>query len=81
MGRGVTSDSCIDKAAPAGSQGSQDQGRQMTREHGDGGQSVSHPRSVQEKAGRQTPHREGNPPSQATKTFPQPQHLREPRLS
>ena len=36
-GRGVTSDSCIDKAAPTGGQGSQDWGRQMTRECRDRG--------------------------------------------
>ena len=70
MGRGVTSESCIDKTIPAGGQGSQDWGRQMTREHGDGGQSVSHPRGVQEKAGRQMPHREGDLPSKATQNIP-----------
>ena len=70
MGRGVASDSCIDKATPAGGQGSQDQGREMTREHGDGGRSVSHLRGASEKADRQTPHQEGDPPSKATQNVP-----------
>ena len=70
MGIGVISDSCADKAAPAGGQGSQDRGRQMTREHGDGGRSVSHPRGASGKARRQRPHQEGNPPSKATQNVP-----------
>ena len=36
-GRGVTFNSPVDKTAPTGSQSSQDHGRQMTREQGDGG--------------------------------------------
>ena len=46
MGRGVTSNSCVDKATPTGGQGSQVHGRPTTRGQGDGGRSVSHPRGV-----------------------------------
>ena len=42
----------------------------MTRERGDGGQSVSRPRGVQEKAGRQTPCQEGDLPSVETQNVP-----------
>ena len=69
-GTGVTSDSCIDKTAPAGSQSSKDCGRQRTRGWGDGGQSASHPRGVQEKTSRQTPRQEGDLPSGATPNVP-----------
>ena len=69
-GRGVTFDSSINKTAPAGSQSSKDCRRQGTRGWGDGGQSASHPREVQEKTSRQTPHQEGDLPSRATPNIP-----------
>ena len=69
MGRGVTSNSCIDKTASAGSQSSKDHWRQRTRGWGDGGQSASCPRGVQEKTSRQTPN---VPPATAPEsTLPQ----------
>ena len=68
--RGVTFDPSVDKTAPAGSPSSQDHGRHMTRGRGDGGRSVSCPRGVQEKAGRQTPRQEGDLPSKATQNVP-----------
>ena len=69
-GIGVASDSCADKATPAGGQDSQDRGRQMTRERRDGGRSVSCPRDASGKGRRQMPHQEGNPPSKATQSIP-----------
>ena len=42
----------------------------MTRECGDGGQSVSRLRGAPEKAGQQTPHQEGDLPSKATQNVP-----------
>ena len=54
----------------AGSQSLEDHGRQRTRGQGDSGQSVSHPRGVQEKTSRQTPHQEGDLPSRATPNVP-----------
>ena len=69
-GRGVTFDCSIDKTAPAGSQSSEDHGRQRTRGWGDGGQSTSCPRGVQEKTSRQTPHQENDLPSRATPNIP-----------
>ena len=72
MGRGVTSDSCIDKAAPAGGQGSQDCGRPTTRGWGDSGRSVSHPRVVQEKVSVQPPCQEGDLPSGSMPSVPPP---------
>ena len=68
--RGVTFDSFIDKAAPAGGQSAKYHGRQRTRGWGDGGQSASHPRGAQEKASMQTPHQEGDLPSGATPNVP-----------
>ena len=68
--RGVTFDSSANKAAPAGGQSAKDHGRQRTRGWGDGGQSASHPRGVQEKTSRQTPHPEGDLPSGATPNVP-----------
>ena len=70
MGRGVTSDSCINKTAPAGGQSSEDHGRQRTRGWGDGGRFASHSRGVQEKTSRQTPCQEGDLPSRATPNVP-----------
>ena len=52
-GRGVTFNPSTDKTAPAGSPSSQDYGRPTTRGWGDGGQSVSCPRGVQEKTSMQ----------------------------
>ena len=46
-GRGVTFDSPTNKAAPAGSQSTEDHGRQKTRGWGDGGRSASRPRGAQ----------------------------------
>ena len=69
-GIGVISDSCAKKAAPAGSQDSQERGRQMTRECGDGVRSASHPRGASGKRCKQTPHQEGDPPSKATQNVP-----------
>ena len=71
-GRGVTFDSPIDKTAPAGGQSSEDHGRPITRGWGDGGQSASCPRGVQETTSRQTPHQEGDLPSGATPNVPPP---------
>ena len=65
-GRGVTFDSSVDNTAPTGSQSSKDRRRQRTRGWGDGGRSASHPRGVQEKTSRQTPHQEGDLPSGET---------------
>ena len=69
-GRGVTFDSSIDKAAPAGGQSAEDHGRQRTRGRGDGGRSASHPRGAQEKTSRQMPHQEGDLPSWVTSNIP-----------
>ena len=71
-GRGVTFDSPMDKTSPAPGPSSQDHGRPTTRGWGDGGQSVSHPRGVQEKASVQPPHQEGNLPSRSTPSVPPP---------
>ena len=71
-GRGVTFDSSTDKAAPAGGQSTKEHRRQRTRGRGDGGQSASRPRGVQEKMiSRQTPRLEGDLPSGATPNIPQ----------
>ena len=69
-GRGVTSDSCVNKATPAGSQGLQDRGRPTTRGRGDSGRSVSHPSGVQEKASVQLLHQEGDLPSGSMPSVP-----------
>ena len=71
-GRGVTFDSPTDRTAPACGQSSEDRGRPITRGRGDGGQSASHPRGVQEKTSRQTPRQEGDLPSGATPNVPPP---------
>ena len=73
--RGVTFDSPVNKAAPAGGQRTKDHGRQRTRGWGDGGRSASCPRGVQEKSSmlktsRQTPHQEGDLPSGVTPNVP-----------
>ena len=65
-------DPSTDKTAPAGSPSSQDCGRPTTREWGDGGQSVSHPRGVQEKASVQPPCQEGDLPSRSMPSVPPP---------
>ena len=62
----------LSKTAPTGSQSSEDHGRPITRGRGDGGRSASHPRRVQEKTSRQTPHQEGDLPSGATPNVPPP---------
>ena len=71
-GRGVASDPSTDKTAPVGSPSSQDHGRPTTRGRGDGGQSVSCPRGVQEKASVQLPRQEGDLPSGSTPSVPPP---------
>ena len=68
-GRGVTSDPSIDKTAPAGGPSSQNHGRPITRGQGDGGQSASRPRGVQEMS-MQLHHQEGDLPSRATQNIP-----------
>ena len=68
--RGVTFNSSIDKTAPAGSQSSEDHSRQRIRGRGDGGQSASRPRGVQEKTSGQMPCQEGDSPSGATPNVP-----------
>ena len=74
MGRGVTSDSCIKKTAPVGGPSSQDHGRPTTRGQGDGGQSISHPRVVQEKVSVQ-------PCQECSGVFHHQQYLKEPSLT
>ena len=69
---GVASDPSADKTAPAGGTSSQDHGRPTTRGWGDGGQSVSHPRGMQEKASVQLPCQEGNLPSGSMPGVPPP---------
>ena len=64
--RGVTFDPSTEKTAPASGQSSQDHGRPTTRGWGDGDQSVSCPRGVQEKASVQPPCQEGDLPSGST---------------
>ena len=71
-GRGVTSDPSADKTAPMGSASLQDRRRPTTRGWGDGGQSISHPRGMQEKASAQPPCREGDLPSESTPGVPLP---------
>ena len=74
-GRGVTSDPPLpptDKTAPMGSTSSQDCGRSNTRGQGGGGQSISHPRGVQEKVSAQLPHQEGDLPSRLMPSVPPP---------
>ena len=71
-GRGVASDPSIDKTAPTGSPSSQDHGRPTTREQEDGGQSVSHPKGVQEKASVQPPCQEGDLRSGLMPSVPPP---------
>ena len=72
MGRGVTSDPPTDKTTPVGGTYSQDHGRSNTRGWGGGGQSISHPRGVQEKARAQPPHQEDDLPSGSTPSVPPP---------
>ena len=69
-GRGVTFDPSADKTGPAGGPSSQDHGRPTTRGQGDGGQSVSHPSGVQEKASVQPLHQEGDLPSRSMPSVP-----------
>ena len=55
-----------------GGASSQDHGRSNTRGWGGSGQSVSHPRGMQEKVSAQPPHQEGNLPSESTPSVPPP---------
>ena len=71
-GRGVTFEPSADKTAPTGGPSSQDCGRPTTRGQGDSGQSVSHPRGVQEKMSMQLSHQEGDLPSRSTPSAPPP---------
>ena len=70
--RGVTFNPSIDKTAPVGGPSSQDHRRPITRGWGDGGQSVSCPRGVQEKMSIQPLHQEGDLPSGSTPNVPPP---------
>ena len=70
--RGVTSDPSADKTAPMGSLSSQDCGRPTTRGKGDGGQFISHPRGVQEKASVQPPRQKGDLSSRSMPSVPPP---------
>ena len=87
--RGVTSDPSTDKTTPVGGTSSQDCGRPTTRGWGGSGQSISHPRGVQEKASVQPPCQEGDLPSGLMPSVPppaapegtQPQHGGQPRTS
>ena len=71
-GRGVTSDPPTDKTTPMGGASSQDRGRSNTRGWGSGGQSISHPRGMQEKVSVQLPCQEGNLPSRSMSSVPPP---------
>ena len=71
-GRGVASDPPTDKTTPVGGTSSQDHGRSNTRGQGGGGQSVSHPRGMQEKVSAQPPCQEGDLPSRLTPSVPPP---------
>ena len=70
--RGVASDPSAGKTAPAGGASSRDCGRPITRGWRDGGQSISRPRGMQEKASGQPPHQEGNLPSGSMPGVPPP---------
>ena len=61
-----------DKTAPVGGASSQDHGRSNTRGRGGGGQSISHPRGMQEKASVQPSHQEGDLPSGSMPGVPPP---------
>ena len=71
-GRGVTPDPPTDKTTPMGDASAQDRGRSNTRGQGGGGQSISCPRGVQEKASAQPPCQEGDLPSRLTPSVPPP---------
>ena len=71
-GRGVTSDSCVEKTTPTGGPSSQACRRPSTRGQGDSSQSVSCPRAVQEKASVQPLHQEGDLPSGSMPSVPPP---------
>ena len=71
-GRGVTFNPSINKTTPAGGPSSEDHGRLITRGWGDGGQSASCPRGVQEKMSMQPPCQERDLPSGATPNVPPP---------
>ena len=71
-GRGVTFDPSADKTAPTGGPSSQDHRRSTTRGWGDGDQSISHPRGVQEEASVQPPCQEGDLPSGSMPSVPPP---------
>ena len=71
-GRGVASDPPTNKTTPMGGTSSQDCGRSNTRGWGGSGQSVSHPRGVQEKASVQPPCQEGDLLSGLTPSVPPP---------
>ena len=87
--KGVASNPSTDKTTPAGGTSSQDHGRPTTREWGDGGTSISHPRGVQGKASVQPPCQESDLPSTSMPSVPppaapegtQPQHGGQPRTA
>ena len=62
----------MDKTTPVGSASSQDRGRSNTRGWGGGGQSISHPRGMQEKASAQLLCQEGDLPSGSMPSVPPP---------
>ena len=72
VGRGVAFDPPTDKTAPLGDASPQDRGRSNTRGQGGGGQSVSHPRGMQDKVSAQPPHQEGDLPSGSMPSVPPP---------
>ena len=69
---GVASNPSTGKTAPVGSKISQNCGRPSTRAWGDGGQSISCPRGMQEKASVQPLHQEGDLPSGSMPSVPPP---------
>ena len=81
MGRGVTSNSFVNKATPAGSQGSQDHRRPTTRGQGDGGRSVSCPRGCRRRLVCSCHVRRAICPPCQCQVFHHQWHLKEPSLS
>ena len=71
-GRRVASNTPTDKTTPVGGASSQDRGRSNTRGWGGSGQSVSHPRGMQEKESVKSPCQEGDLPSGSMPGVPPP---------
>ena len=70
-----------DKTAPVGGPSSQDRGRPTTREWGDGGRSVSHPRGCRRRQVRSRHVRRAICPLGQCQVFHHQRHLKEPCLS